>query len=226
MRLPSKELRESIISDELQDVTEEVIEVVIDEVSESELINKLPIVGTLKALYKTGQSIRDAIFLKKALFVLLELANVPLQNRIDFIDSLEEPFSGGSEIILNAIDRLESNEKAVIFGRLCKLRALRRIELNEFMELSKLIQDAYLPDLKEFYASKISKSSTSYKDSKFVRLGLVSLMIEVEDNKILQVQEAEQHGHFVVLDGVHFITDYSDLGLSFTSVYSDLFRNE
>ena len=132
MKLPSEELHRSIISDELKDLNEEVIELVIDEVADSELVDKIPIVGTLKALYTTGHSIRDAIFLKKALYILLELSDVPSKKRVEFINSLESRYSTGSEMIFSAIDRLESNEKSVIFGRLCKIRALDKINKKEF----------------------------------------------------------------------------------------------
>lgn len=224
MKLIRKELHKSIISDELKDLSEEVIELVIEEVSDSELVDKIPIVGTLKALYKTGHSIRDAIFLKKALYVLLELSDVPSKKRIEFIDSLEDRYSTGSEMILNAIDRLESNEKSVIFGRLCKLRALNKIDKKEFFEMTKLIQDAFLPDLIEFYKTDAVRSETDYSDSKFIRLGLISILFGVDESKTLKLKEDGEIGPHVSLDGIEFTTDYSDLGLTFTKIYRELFE--
>lgn len=225
MKLPSKELYQTIVSDKLGGLTEEVIEIVIDEVSDSELIEEAPIMGTLKALYKTGQSIRDALFLKKALYVLLELSDVSKNKRVDFIESLEDRYSSGSEIILSAIDRLESNEKSVIFGRLCKIRAQKKITKKEFLELSKLIQDAYIPDLIEFYKTDAVRSGTVYNDSKFIRLGLISLLLEVDESKKLELIDDEYYAPRVALEGVQFTTDYSDLGSTFNKVYTDLFKD-
>lgn len=80
--------------------------------------------------------------------VLLELGEINWKQRVELTHALENENETGSEKILMAIDKLETIKKCKVYGRLSKLKALGQIkDIDIFLRLTKLIQEAYLDDL-------------------------------------------------------------------------------
>jgi hypothetical protein len=136
-----------IKSEDLKDITIDLVEKVLDNNIGDEIVKEIPILKSLVSVKKIYNSYTDRIFIKKAMFVLLELGESTLEQRNDLTNDLDDEDSSGAEKILIAIDNLETHEKCKIFGRLCKLKAMGEIDVVEFKRLTKLIQDAYIDDL-------------------------------------------------------------------------------
>lgn len=161
-----------IKSEELKDITLDMVEKVIDSQITDEVLKEVPIIKSIIAVRKTYNSISDGLFIKKAMKVLLQLGEVNWNERIEFIDDLDSDSSSGSEKILMAIDRLETLEKCEVFGVLCKLRAQGKIEnKSDFLRLTKLIQDAYRDDL--FLLDFFDGKDEAEKYYSLVNLGLI-----------------------------------------------------
>lgn len=101
----------------------------------------------LSSLTKIYNSISDRIFLTKAFKVINEISEINWKKRAQFIMKMDDNTSSGTEKLLLAINEFQTIEKCVYFGRLCKIRAREEIGLDEFYRMTKLIQDAYIPDL-------------------------------------------------------------------------------
>lgn len=136
-----------IKSDGLKDVSLDIVESILDGEIDNDLIREIPIIKTLIAFRKTYTSYSDRIFIKKAMNVLLELGDISWKQRIELTNDLDDNDSSGAEKILLAIDKLESYSKCKVFGRLCRLKALNRIDKDEFLRLNRIIQNSYLDDL-------------------------------------------------------------------------------
>jgi len=134
-------------SKDLSSVTMDLVEAVLDNQITDELMKEVPILKSLIALKNIYSSISDRIFIKKATNVLLELSDVSWKERIELTRELDNKHSTGAERILMSIDKLETIEKCKVFGRLCKLRAYKNIFVEDFLRLTKVIQDAFLDDL-------------------------------------------------------------------------------
>lgn len=133
---------------ELKDLSRDIIEVVVDEAFEEGIIKEIPIVKTIYSITRTYRSITDKIQLKKTLLVLLELKDLNVDEREEFLKELEDKYTSGSEKLMLAINHLQTYEKCVIFGKLSALRAKGKIDIDVYLRLTKVIQDAYLDDLK------------------------------------------------------------------------------
>lgn len=143
-----EQFNQIIKSEGLKDITVDLVEKVLDNNIGEEIIREIPILKSLIAARNIYSSYTDRIFIKKAMNVLLELSDTNWKERIELTSDLDDEHGSGAEKILMAIDNLETLEKCKVFGRLCKLKALGEIDLYEFKRLTKLIQDAYLDDLK------------------------------------------------------------------------------
>lgn len=142
-----EQFNEIIKSQDLREITMDPVEKVLDNEITTEGLKEVPILKYLVAAKRIYSSYTDRIFIKKAMHVLLELEEVNWAERVELTAELDDENGSGAEKILMAIDRLESIEKCKVYGRLCKLRALGKIDKPDFKRLTKLIQDAYLDDL-------------------------------------------------------------------------------
>ncbi len=142
-----KQFKKIIKSEELRDISIDVVEQVIDNKITDEALSEVPIIKSLVAIRKVYKSYSDAIFVKKAMHVLLELSDIKCEDREKFILDLEEDYESGTEKILMAIDKLDNYNKCKVYGRLCKLKINGKIDRGDFLRLTKIIQDCYLEDL-------------------------------------------------------------------------------
>ena len=142
-----EQFNEIIKSKDLKEITSDLVEKVLDNEITSDVLKEIPVLKSLVAVKNIYTSYTDRIFIKKAMNVLLELGETNWKERIELTAKLDDEHGDGAEKILMAIDRLETIEKCKVYGRLCKLKALNKIYTEDFLRLTKLIQDAYLDDL-------------------------------------------------------------------------------
>ncbi len=142
-----EQFNQIIKSDDLKEITIDLVEKVLDNNIGDDIVKEIPILKSLVAAKKIYNSYTDSIFIKKAMYILLELGEVTLEQRNNLTNDLNDEDCSGAEKILIAIDNLETLEKCKIFGRLCKLKALGEIDVDGFKRLTKLTQDAYIDDL-------------------------------------------------------------------------------
>ncbi|MDO6802855.1 hypothetical protein Q4595_10370 [Wenyingzhuangia sp. 1_MG-2023] len=143
-----EQFNEIIQSKDLKDISIDLIEKALDNRISSEILREFPVTKTILATINIYSSYTDKIFIKKALNVLCEIGDINWKERVDFILELNDKYESGSEKILMAIDKLETTKKAKVFGKLCRLKARKKINDNDsFFRLTKLIQDSYLEDL-------------------------------------------------------------------------------
>jgi hypothetical protein len=136
-------------SSNLKDITMDIVEAIIDNNLSEIILKETPVVKLLMAVKNIHSSVSDCIFIKKSMTVLLELRSVSEDDRIKFINDLDDKFDKGIEKLIMIIDKLDQTKKCMIFGRLCRIRASGAISKSGFLRLTKIIQDAYLEDLED-----------------------------------------------------------------------------
>lgn len=136
-----------IQSKDLGELSTDIVDNIINNVTDNEILEEIPVVKYLVSIRNIHQSITDKIFIKKAMKVILEIGDVSWKERIELTNDLSDENSTGAEKILLAIDKLESHEKCKVFGRLCRLKAYKKIDKDDFLRLTRIIQHSYLNDL-------------------------------------------------------------------------------
>lgn len=217
-------------SNELKDITADIVEKVLDNQISDELLKEVPIVKTLVGIRNIYSSYTDRIFIKKAMNVLLELGDVNWKQRVELTRELDDEDSSGTEKILMAIDRLETIKKCKIFGRLCKLKALNKMDAESFSRLTKLIQDAYLDDLDliiYFVSTKEKKKWRIYEEEYYplISLGLI-YQVQSEQKPIERVQPYNEYDPEFKGGEIEFDYELSMLGDLLLKYYYDLFPEQ
>lgn len=223
-----EQFNEIIKSEELKDITFDLVEKVLDNQITNEVVQEVPILKSLIAVRKIYNSYTDRIFIKKAMNVLLELGEINWKERVELTSELDDENETGAEKILMAIDRLETIKKCKVYGRLCKLKALGKIKYTEdFLRLTKLIQDAYLDDLILVTSFEKGKKEQIHEGDYYpiISLGLIyqepSEQKPIDRNRQYDEYDPEFKG-----GEIEFNYLLSDLGETLLKHYYELFSED
>ncbi|PVX45962.1 hypothetical protein C8C85_1773 [Flavobacterium sp. 103] len=140
----------SVKSEAITELTPEILETSLDLITESEVLKDIPIFGIGFKGYSLYQKITESFFTKKLLKFLFELKDIELTHREKFINELEsrKETNKAGEKLLITLNRLNDDEKATFIGRLFKKTIIGKLEYNDFIRLTHIIDNAYIEDLK------------------------------------------------------------------------------
>lgn len=236
-----EQFNQIIKSEDLKEITIDLVERVLDNDIGNEIIKEIPILKSLIAARNIYSSYTDRLFIKKAMNVLLELNDTNWKERVELTTDLDDDNSSGSEKILMAIDNLETLEKCKAFGRLCKLKVLGQIDLFEFKRLTKLIQDAYIDDLGLLptFSNRIEKakeknnsfheSNNIYMEEFYPLIGLGLIYQEQSEQTPIEKVEPTSYkdpAPYYTGGEIETLFFMSDLGRLLHSFYHDLFPDK
>lgn len=146
---PAKSLVETLRSSELAPLSGELAEAALDGILEDGVLKDLPVVGSLIALYKTGQSVRDHLFTKKLMTFLGGVQQLSKQERAVVLGKVAANPEAAGELLLLALERMDSMEKPALLAKTFCLLADGHITAAEFHSLRRVIDVVHLDDLPE-----------------------------------------------------------------------------
>lgn len=149
---PEDNILESIVTPELEDITKEVLELGIDEITKNEIIKKVPILNLVLAGYKTIISVRDYQFMKKIIYFLCEQTKITQKERDLWLNKYRksEDAQKIGELTIELIDKINSVRKAKILGILFRYQIQGQISTQEFIRIAEMINAIYSDDLDYF----------------------------------------------------------------------------
>jgi len=219
-----EQFNEIINSKDLKDISIDLVEKVLDNEITDKLLKEIPILKSLVAARNMYQSYTDRIFIKKAMYVLLELGETNLKERIELTKELDDIDESGAEKILMAIDRFETIKKSKVYGRLCRLKAIGKLKYkDDFLRLTKLIQDAYLDDLILVTSFSKGEKKEIHEGDYYPLINLGLIFQEPSEQKpIERIHHYNEYEPEFINSKIEFNYLLSDLGLLFLEHYYDL----
>ena len=149
---PNKSL-ETVISDsDLTSVATEYGELVIDGMLDDGLLKDIPAVGTIIGVMNFASSVSKHISAKKLYKFLYELKDIPQEirlNKIKEINSSKKYQSKVGEMIFELLDKVESDEKPKIIGKLFKGVIEEKIDFETYLRLAHIVKQLFYFDLKK-----------------------------------------------------------------------------
>lgn len=130
------------------DILAELGEITLDSIIDNEAINQIPIIGTLKGIYKITNSISDHLFVQKILKFLRELEILTEEEKVKMkhkIDNAKNNKIG--ETLLEIINKIDDNKKPKIIAQIFKSYINGEIDFQEFQKFSQIVNKSFLPDL-------------------------------------------------------------------------------
>lgn len=133
----------------------ELLEVSIDAFTDDEFIKSLPVVSTILAPFKFYNSINKYFFAKKITKFLKELDQTTPEQRkkvVDKIDKSGEFENTVGETVFEILERVDSEKKPQILGKLYRAFITENISYKDFLKLSHIVKNCLISDLFDFKA--------------------------------------------------------------------------
>jgi len=183
----SNTFNQVLVSDELKEVSIEMVEYGLDKIIKDGLLKDIPTINTLVGLINTWNNISSMLLQKKVLAFLFKLRDIPVQKRKKLIRRMDQSQSYRikiSEKLLYIIDHCEDYEKAELVAILFRSLLNEIISRSEFERCVKCVNDMTIDDLREFvntkkdtiYFDEVKEGNSVYID------GLFQTTIEVGDS--------------------------------------------
>ena len=222
-----EQIGEIIQSKNLRDISMDILEKVLDNEIGNDMLKEIPLLKSIVAIKNVYSSYTDRIFIKKTMKTLLELGDISEDERSKLIIELTDEDATGAEKILLAVDHLETFEKCKIYGRLCKLRITNKVSLDDFLRLTKLIQDAYIENLILVTDFKKGERKEIHEGDYYAILSLGLIYQEPSEQKPITQNRYRYDEYDPEFKGGEIKFNYllSDLGDILLEVYHDLFAN-
>lgn len=179
----------SIIIDYNIDTVIDFAEINIDSFFDNSFLKELPLVKTIYSVAKTGIAIREKHFLKKTLIFIKQLnsngiSNENYQKYKEKLKNNDKDKIKELEHALIIIDRYLEVNKNIILGNLYFNYIDKNITWNQFQELSIIVDNIFLDDLKELeniYKNKFMTMDDINNMISFRRLKTQNLVENIEN---------------------------------------------
>lgn len=138
---------------DLHNVTIDLSEVIIDNLMKNGIAKDIPIIGTIVGTGKMVLGIKEKLFLKKIIYFISELKEIPAQKRqqmIDKVDSSKKYRINIGEKLLYIIDKCDDHEKSQITARLFAAFIKEFLSYNEFLKAVSIVEKVLPTDIIKF----------------------------------------------------------------------------
>lgn len=172
---------------EFQTVTKDLTEVVIDSNIAEGLLKDVPLLSTIIGTFNTVTNIKDKLFLKKILTFLYELKSISENKIEEQINKIEEDLKYRTKVgekLLFIIDKCEDTDKASLTGLLFKSFLEKKIDYDQFITGTNIIEKTPLPDLMFFIENDVEELELDNGGSEFVSYGLMEIRVTKPNIKV------------------------------------------
>jgi len=211
----------------LPDTLREVAEASLDHLQGEGFVRDLPVIGGLLALAKAGTTVRDHLFFKKVIRFLKPVAEVPDQERQAFLRSLsDEEFNRAKSILLNHLDRIDSEAKAEWLGSAYRAYMQGEITFRELHYFAHYLDKAFVLVLEDYL--KVLKAKADKRPSETIALddALALEVVGFYERKSRAVSQVSRRTLDVSLKEIETTLELSDGGWRFIQCVFRLFRGD
>ncbi|WP_226064840.1 hypothetical protein [Kaistella polysaccharea] len=140
----------NLIQSNLIDFSTDILEIPLDTFIDNDTIEAFPILGSIFKIIGLGKSINDKIFANKLIHFLNELKDLEndfILKEISYIDDSNLYRHKVGAKILEIINRIDSDSKPQIIGKLFKSLLLKHIDYATFYKLVNSVESIFIYDL-------------------------------------------------------------------------------
>ncbi|SUB63525.1 Uncharacterised protein [Plesiomonas shigelloides] len=208
----SQSLEDFLKKDDLSNLAVSFGEVGIDAILENGILKDIPILSSILGGINAIGSVRDALFAKKLVSFLSELSDIPVeqrQNMIDLIDNSNDFKVKVGEKLIYIIEKAEDHYTSKIVAIFFAEFLTEKITYDQFLKVSRIINNMFIGDFLDF-ASESSDPIDFDSENTFINTGLVDVYFEpvlVEDN-----DDYKSYGKYVTSGGASlYVTPIGEL---------------
>ena len=164
---------ESIDKQDIVDLGQNIGDVTIDMISNSDVVNTIPILGILNGAYKVYKSVSAARLMKKVYFYLFQTQKFTKEEKDKFLSEYASAgHDDGAEMLLDLIRRLDNGNKIMILCNLINYRVNEAISMTDFMRLTSSLERVPITDLR-FLNTYTSENCINGVNDSLLSAGLI-----------------------------------------------------
>ena len=208
----SQSLEDFLKKDDLSNLAVSFGEVGIDAILDNGILRDIPILSSILGGINAIGSVRDALFAKKLVSFLSELSDIPVeqrQNMIDLIDNSNDFKVKVGEKLIYIIEKAEDHYTSKIVAIFFAEFLTEKITYDQFLKVSRIINNMFIGDFLDF-ASESSDPIDFDSENTFINTGLVDVYFEpvlVKDN-----DDYKSYGKYVTSGGASlYVTPIGEL---------------
>lgn len=182
-----KDLVEVIKDKEIQKISTDIVESIIDSKLPESVFKEIPFLSTIFGTYNAVTSIQDKLFIKKLLTFLYELKSVSQDQRINQIIKIEDDSKYKTKVgekLLFIISKCDDLDKSSMIGSLFKYYLDDKITYDDFLACVSCIERTPLPELISFIQGDWDELDTEGGGSELVSYGLMEIRVKQPKLKI------------------------------------------
>jgi hypothetical protein len=172
-------LIQTIASSELQNISEDFLELGLDSVMNEGILKDIPVIGSITKMYSFGLQINGRILEKKILKFFFELNKINEQERRIFVTTICSDTKRAKKLgehLLILLDRIDDMQKPRILAKIFSAYIEEKIDYEMFLRLSSILDKSFLSDLLKL--SDYNKLQVgSFTTIALENIGLVNLEI-------------------------------------------------
>lgn len=153
MKEKNKSLTEVIKSNDIENISANLSETLLDSFLNDGVLKDIPLISTIIGLSKTGFKINDALFAKKIIYFINEIEHISNDKVNEMINEIDDSDSFKIKVgekLLYIIDKSDDHEKSKIIGKLFKAFLEKTIDYDLFLRCSKVVERVMIDDLEYF----------------------------------------------------------------------------
>jgi len=169
---------------ELHDVTVEYAEMGLDALVDSGIADDVPVVKTVRALWRGAAGIREALLLRKLVALLQGLGDIDSEDAAKWRRKLQddEQLEEFGERVIGIVDRVESATKAKLVGLMLREYLNGRCDRETYLRSIEMIDRALTEDL----SFLVNHRTEDLSDPACARLMAVGLMMDRSSRYLLE----------------------------------------
>jgi len=170
-----------------KDILTDMGEITLDSIVDNESINQIPIIGTLRSIYKISNSVSDYLFIQKLLKFFNELGSISDEQKESMKSRIQSDIKYRDRVgdhLLEIIDKIDDTEKPKLIAVLFRAYIDEKIDLQKFFKYSQIINRSFLPDLFNLKRYILGEAITIEESSSLLSLGLLEVRTKTKTANI------------------------------------------
>lgn len=149
-RNPNKQLEIAIKSSDLTSIAKDYAELAVDGLLDDSILKDIPLVGSVIGIMKFSNSVNKHLVAKKLYKFLFQLNSIPEHVRIKKIyeiNNSKKYQSSVGEMIFEILDKIESDGKPEIIGKLFKAVIEEHVDYLTYLRLAHIVKSLFYYDI-------------------------------------------------------------------------------
>jgi hypothetical protein len=170
-----------------KDILSEMGEITIDSIVDNDAINQIPIIGTLRSVYKIANSVSDYLFIQKLLKFFNELGQISEEQKEKMKSRIQSDVEYQDKVgdhLLEVISKIDDSGKPKLIAKLFRAYIDEKIDLQKFFKYSQIINNSFLPDFMKIYKYYSGQTLSIEESSNLLSLGLLEIKTKTQTQNI------------------------------------------